>query len=389
MGRLARRRRARRGGRCCRSGRPTGTARPTSRASAFAAWPGLLAEPARAGDRGRASSTSASATRTGSRTGSRSPARRGRRPGALRPRVGARCARYAAERGVQLIGDVPIYVAAGLGRPARAPGALPRRRGGGHAAGRLHRQGPAVGQPALRLAGAAAARLPLVDRAACGARSSSSTSRGSTTSAASSPTGRCRAARAHALRRALEARAGPRAVRRRARGARRAAADRRGPRRDHARRSSGCATRSGCPGMVVLQFGFTPTEPHNVHARRRTTPSTRSSTPAPTTTTRSAAGTSRSTRRRARAGRRRARPHGVRERRAAVGADPARVRLPARVAMVQVAGRARPRHGGADEPAGRAAGAWGWRLSAARGAAWRGACGRPTEAAGGCVGCAH
>ena len=88
---------------------------------------------------------------------------------------------------------------AGQRRPPRAPGAVPatgwwpaRRR-------TLHRQGPAVGQPALRLAGAAAPRLPLVDRARCGARSSSSTSRGSTTSAASSPTGRCRRGRAHAL----------------------------------------------------------------------------------------------------------------------------------------------------------------------------------------------
>ena len=72
---------------------------------------------------------------------------------------------HAAERGVQLIGDVPIYVARGLGRPPRAPRAVPRRRGRRHAAGRLHRQGPAVGQPAVRLAGAAAARVSLVDRA--------------------------------------------------------------------------------------------------------------------------------------------------------------------------------------------------------------------------------
>ena len=32
---------------------------------------------------------------------------------------------YAAERGVRLIGDVPIYVAPGSRRPARASGALP------------------------------------------------------------------------------------------------------------------------------------------------------------------------------------------------------------------------------------------------------------------------
>ena len=34
---------------------------------------------------------------------------------------GRRCARYAAERGVRLIGDVPIYVAPGQRRPPRAP----------------------------------------------------------------------------------------------------------------------------------------------------------------------------------------------------------------------------------------------------------------------------
>ena len=53
----------------------------------------------------------------------------------------------------------------GLGRPSRAPGDLPRRRGRRRAARRVHRQGPAVGQPAVRLAGDAPRRLPLVDRA--------------------------------------------------------------------------------------------------------------------------------------------------------------------------------------------------------------------------------
>ena len=70
--------------------------------------------------------------------------------------------------------------------------------------------------------------------------------------------------------------------------ARRAAGRRGGPRRDHAGRSCGCATSSGCPGMVVLQFAFGG-DPRNPH-RPRTTTSTRSSTPARTTTTRRAAG---------------------------------------------------------------------------------------------------
>ena len=80
--------------------------------------------------------------------------------------------------------------------------------------------------------------------------------------------------RAHARWRALEARAGARAVRRRdARELGSLPRDRRGPRRHHPARCSGCATRSACPGMVVLQFGFDPatrTAPH----RLPTTPST-------------------------------------------------------------------------------------------------------------------
>ena len=56
---------------------------------------------------------------------------------------------YAAERGVKLIGDIPIYVADGLRRPARPPGDLQGRRGRRRPAGRVHRQGPAVGQPAV------------------------------------------------------------------------------------------------------------------------------------------------------------------------------------------------------------------------------------------------
>ena len=93
------------------------------------------------------------------------PARRGRRPGPLRPRVGGaaglrRRARRADHR------RRPDLRRAGQRRPPRAPGAVPGRRRRRHAARRLHRQGPAVGQPALRLAGDAAPRLPLVGRPA-------------------------------------------------------------------------------------------------------------------------------------------------------------------------------------------------------------------------------
>ena len=153
-----------RGGRCCRSGRPTATARRTRRSRRSRRGPGCSRSRARRSRRPR-SSTSASATPRGSTTGSRSAAR-----GALADQVRfdrewAALRRYALDRGVKLIGDVPIYVAPGQRRPPRPPGALPGRRGRRHAARRVHRQGPAVGQPALRLAGAAAARLPLVGRA--------------------------------------------------------------------------------------------------------------------------------------------------------------------------------------------------------------------------------
>ena len=132
------------------------------------------------------------ARRAGERRGDRRPSGRAqplldRRLGALRRRrarsptrcgssaSGARCARTRPARGVRLIGDLPIYVAPGSRRPALAPGALPLGRRRRRAAGQPERVRAALAQPALRLAGAAAARLPLVDRSACGARSSSST----------------------------------------------------------------------------------------------------------------------------------------------------------------------------------------------------------------------
>ena len=128
---------------------------------------------------------------------------------------GPRCARYAAERGVRIIGDVPIYVAPGSADHRAHPELFrdgARRR---HAAGRLHRQGPAVGQPALRLARDAAPRLPLVGR------------RGSRRTFALFDLARIDhfrgfvsywavpGGRAHALERPLEARAGAGGVRRR------------------------------------------------------------------------------------------------------------------------------------------------------------------------------
>ena len=86
------------------------------------------------------------------------------RPGPLRPRVvctarvRARARRAPDRRRADLR-------RARQRRPRPPPRALPRRRRGRRPARRLHRQGPAVGQPDLRLGRAAQPALPLVGRA--------------------------------------------------------------------------------------------------------------------------------------------------------------------------------------------------------------------------------
>ena len=135
-------------------------------ASAFAAWPGLLAEP-------RAPVTRDEELDFRERNGVLD-----RRLGALRrARRGAptRCASTASGRALRSHAADARRAAdrrrADLRRARARPTSarirelFQRRRGRRRAAGRVHRQGPAVGQPAVRLAGAAAARLPLVDRA--------------------------------------------------------------------------------------------------------------------------------------------------------------------------------------------------------------------------------
>ena len=177
---LAARRPPRAGGvrldRLARGGRPAvvadAPARP-ARPPSLALQGGLrvrrLARPAgragRAGVEGRGARLPRARARVDRGLGALRAARGDRRPGPLRPRVG--CA--ARVRGRARREDHrrrPDLRRARQRRPPRAPGAVPGRRRRGHAARRLHRQGPAVGQPALRLAGDAAPRLPLVDRAA-------------------------------------------------------------------------------------------------------------------------------------------------------------------------------------------------------------------------------
>ena len=138
---------------------------PYKAASAFAAWPGLLGEPdapvSKAEEldfREREHAWIEDWARFGPRGAVADQVRFDREWAALRA--------YAAERGVKIIGDVPIYVAPRSADHRAHPELFQERRRRGHAARRLHRQGPAVGQPALRLAGDAAPRLPLVDRAA-------------------------------------------------------------------------------------------------------------------------------------------------------------------------------------------------------------------------------
>ena len=334
---------------------------PYKAKSAFAAWPGLLADPRapvaddeeldfreRDAVLDRGLGAFAGAARSPTRSASTAS--------------GPRCARYAAERGVRLIGDVPIYVAPGSADHRAHPELFRDDAVAGAPPDAFTDKGqlwgnPLYDWPALRRAATAGGS------SASAARSSSSTSRGSTTSAASSPTGRCRAGARHALRRALAARAGARAVRRRRGGARRAAADRRGPRRDHARGRRGCATSLGLPGHGRrCSSGSTPATRSSAAPPGEPRRATASSTPARTTTTRCAAGTTRCRTRCARWSTPRSTRHGVRERDAAVVADPARVRLARAGGDGAGAGRARARLRGAHEHARPPAGAWKWRL---------------------------
>ena len=164
-----------RGGRCCRSARRTSSARRTARRrrSRLAA---AARRAGRAASRGPSSTTSSQ----------RHPYwigdwARFAGPGALADQVRFErewCAlrAYARERGVRLIGDVPIYVADEGADVETLAGAVRARRGRGRAAGRAERERPALGQPALRLAGAPRDRLSAGGSSGSGARSSSSTS---------------------------------------------------------------------------------------------------------------------------------------------------------------------------------------------------------------------
>ena len=187
--------RARRGGRCCRSARPTATARRTRRARPSP--PGRGCSPSRPRRCSKSEELDFREREAGwiedwARV--RRP-RRGRRPGALRARVvGAAGVRGRARRAADR--RRPDLRRARLGRPARAPGAVPRRRRRGHAARRVHRARASSGATRSTTGPRCSAAATRGGSRGSRARSRSSTSRGSTTSAASSPTGRCRGRRA-------------------------------------------------------------------------------------------------------------------------------------------------------------------------------------------------
>ena len=139
--------RASRGGRCCRWDRPTATARRTRRASAFAAWPGLLADPDAPVTRRRGAMPSARAQSywiedwIGTRgRGALEDQVRFDREWARAARVRGRARRAAARRRADLRRP-------GRRRPPRAPELFRPRRRRGRAAGRLHREGQLWGNP--------------------------------------------------------------------------------------------------------------------------------------------------------------------------------------------------------------------------------------------------
>ena len=192
---------------------------------------------------------------------------RGRGPGPLRPRVGGAAGVRGRARGADHRRPADLRRRRRR-RPPRPPGALPDRRPGRRAARQVHRHGPALGQPALRLARAAPAQVPLVGRAAAAHLAAWSTSRGSTTSAASSPTGRCR--RAPPTRAAATGRGGRDAALfdaiRAELGDLPLVAENLGEITPPVER---LRHELGLPGMAVMQFAFDPDEPQSPYKLAR------------------------------------------------------------------------------------------------------------------------
>ena len=128
--------------------------------SAFAAWPALLADPD-----APVSLAEEDAFRQRHRFWIEDWARLGGGRRAVREQVRferewRRLREHAAQRGVRLIGDIPLYVAPGGVDQRSHPELFQRGVVAGAPPDAFSATRAALGQPALRLAGVAAARLP-------------------------------------------------------------------------------------------------------------------------------------------------------------------------------------------------------------------------------------
>ena len=250
-------------------------------------------------------------------------------------------------------------------------GAVRARRGRRRAARRAQRDRPALGEPALRLARPPRNRLPLVARAVPAHVRARRPLPASTTSAASSPTGRSR-----------------RGTRRR-----RADAGGRAPAPSSSTRSSASSATCrliaedlghitppvytlrdelGLPGMVVLLWAFRRRKrnPHNPANFRRNSVAYTSTHDTDTAVGWFAALTPRERD-----------ATGLDPREPQLGPDRARLLVPRRARGRPGAGRARPRQRGADEPSGQDGGklALAARARLADPGAWRDACAASPE----------
>ena len=203
---------------------------------------------------------------------------------------GGRCATMPSERGVRLLGDVAIYVGEGSVDHRSHPGLFREGAVAGAPPDAFSDLGSVVGQPAVRLAGVATGRLPLVGGTGAPRTDACTTRCGSITSAASSRTGRCR--RAPRTPAAGGGCPGPdgglfEAIERELSGAGRISQPTALEFDPHASRPSattrltlpfvaedlGVITPAvqhlrdslGLPGMLVLQFGFDPRVPRSPH----------------------------------------------------------------------------------------------------------------------------
>ena len=228
---------------------------PYTSSSAFAGWRGLLAEPGRAGERGRDRELPRAGTRYWADDWERYAG-----AGALADQVRferewSALRRYAAERGVQLIGDIPIYVAEESAEVAAHPELFSKDLVAGAAPDVSHPEGQLWGQPvydwrAMRREGYRwwierfRRTLELVDVARVdhfrGFVAYWAVPRGAT----SPLEGRWHRGPGAALFQAVERRA------------RAPAADRRGPRDHHAGGRPRCASELGLLGMRIVGRGF-------------------------------------------------------------------------------------------------------------------------------------